>query len=491
MQSALCRGRVLAGLRSGINSVRCISEINTKEPAAPSVKTAIPGPKSLAIKEDMEKVHQTTSIKFFIDYEASFGNYAVDADGNQLLDTFMQISSLPLGYNHPELVAMAKDPRFIAALVSRPALGAWPRTDFGESIKKSLAAVAPSGLTHCQTMLCGTSANENALKTAFIKYQTNKRGGKSPTKEDLDSCMDQKLPGTPNLSVLGFHGSFHGRSLAMLSVTRSKAIHKVDIPGFNWPIAHFPRFKYPLEDNKEHNQKEDENCLAEVQRLIEERKKQNNDVAAVIVEPIQSEGGDYHASAGFFAGLQKICAKHGVTFIVDEVQTGGGSSGTFWAHEQWNLPSPPDMVTFSKKLLIGGYYYKDSYRINEPYRIFNTWLGEPTKLIALEKVIEVIKRDGLVKKTKAIGVELKNGLHQLSKQFPDKVGNVRGMGTLCAFDMPSAESRDELIATALINGLHIGGCGDFTVRFRPCLLFEKKHSDATLDILIKSLKQLK
>lgn len=83
-----------------------------------------------------------------------------------------------------------------------------------------LCQVAPKGLTHCQTMLCGSSANENALKTAFIYYQTKKRGNKSPTLEDLNSCMQQKLPGTPNLSVLGFNGSFHGRTLALLSITR-------------------------------------------------------------------------------------------------------------------------------------------------------------------------------------------------------------------------------------------------------------------------------
>lgn len=472
-------------------SARCASTIATSEPAAPSVKTAIPGPKSNALKDAMEKVHQTTSVKFFIDYEASFGNYLVDADGNQLLDPFMQISSLPLGYNHPELVALAKDPRLMTALVSRPALGGYPRTDFADLVANSLGKVAPPGLSHVQTMLCGTSANENALKTAFIQYQTKKRGGKPPTQQDLDSCMSQKKPGTPSLSVLGFEGAFHGRSLTMLSVTRSKAIHKVDIPAFDWPIARFPRYKYPLKNNVEYNRKQDQDCLANVKELIEEWKRKDNEVAAVIVEPMQSEGGDFHGSPDFFKGLQKVCQDNGIAFIVDEVQTGGGCSGTFWAHEQWNLPTSPDIVTFSKKVLIGGYYYKDSFRINEPYRIYNTWMGEPTKLVVLEKVIEIIQRDGLVKKNKEIGQYLQKSLHQLASSHSNKVLNVRGMGTLCAFDMPDAAIRDKLINTAITNGLHIGGCGDVAVRFRPSLIFEKKHVDIATDLLNKTLNQLK
>ncbi|KAI1725017.1 aminotransferase class-III domain-containing protein [Ditylenchus destructor] len=439
----------------------------------------------------MEKVHQATSVKFFVDYEKSFGNYIVDADGNQLLDPFMQISSLPLGYNHPELIALAKDPRLMTALVSRPALGGYPRTDFADLITNSLRKVAPPGLTHVQTMLCGTSANENALKTAFIQYQTKKRGGKSPTQQDLDSCMVQRKPGTPSLSVLGFEGAFHGRSLAMLSVTRSKAIHKVDIPAFDWPIARFPRYRYPLESNIEHNRKQDEDCLAHVKELIQEWKQKNNDVAAVIVEPIQSEGGDFHASSDFFKRLQKICQDNGIAFIVDEVQTGGGTSGTFWAHEQWNLPTSPDIVTFSKKVLIGGYYYKDNFRINEPYRIYNTWMGEPTKLVVLEKVIEIIQRDGLVQKTKEVGQHLQDSLHQLASSHSNKVLNVRGMGTLCSFDMPDSAIRDKLLNTAIANGLHIGGCGDLAVRFRPALIFEKKHVDVSMDLLNKALKLLK
>ncbi|TMS38062.1 hypothetical protein L596_004870 [Steinernema carpocapsae] len=480
---------LVPGRQIALHNSRSLSGIATSEPSHPNVSTAIPGPKSKALKAKMDPIHQTPSVKMFVDYEKSFGNYLVDADGNQLLDVYMQISSLPLGYNHPEMVKCASDPRLITSIVSRPALGSFPRHDFPAMIEKALISVAPKGLTSVQTMLCGTSANENALKTAFIHYQTRKRGG-PPRLQDLESCMTQDQPGTPNLSVLSFNGAFHGRSLACLSITRSKPVHKVDIPALDWPIANFPRYMYPLEKHETHNQKQDEQCLGQVEKLIEVRKKEQRDVAAVIVEPIQSEGGDHHGSPNFFKRLQSVCKKHGVVFIVDEVQTGGGPTGSFWAHEQWNLESPPDMVIFSKKMITGGYYFKEELRVNEPYRIYNTWMGDPSKLVVLEKALEVIKRDGLVEKTKNVGENLLAGLQKLEAAYPQQVSNTRGVGTYCAFDLKDAKTRDQLIEACITEGLHIGGCGDASIRFRPALVFDQKHLDLTLEILNKAAKKV-
>lgn len=114
---------------------------------------------------------------------------------------------------------------------------------------------------------------------------------------------------------------------------RSKPVHKVDIPAFDWPISKFPRYMYPLEKHEGHNQKQDEACLENVRQLIESRKKENRDVAVLIVEPIQSEGGDHYASPQFFQGLQKICQEHGIAFIVDEV----GCCGSMGLNQNHNL----------------------------------------------------------------------------------------------------------------------------------------------------------
>ncbi|VDL64227.1 unnamed protein product, partial [Nippostrongylus brasiliensis] len=268
-------------------------------------------------------------------------------------------------------------------------------------------------------------------------------------------------------------------------------VHKsfVDIPAFDWPIAKFPRYKYPLADNKAFNEEEDRRCLKDVQEKITEWKKKNHDVAAIIVEPIQAEGGDNYGSPAFFKQLQKIAADNGVCFIVDEVQTGGGGTGDMWAHSHWNLDSPPDIVTFSKKLITGGYFYKDEFRIKEGYRIYNTWMGDPSKLFLLQKVIEVVKRDGLIAKTKQVGELFQRELAHLQANHSTKLSQARGLGTFAAVDFPSAAVRDQLVEKAINLGLHCGGCGEKSLRFRPSLVYDKKHVEITFDLLDKALKQ--
>ena len=145
------------------------------------------------------------------------------------------------------------------------------------------------------------------------------------------------------------------------------------VPSFNWPQVPFPQLKYPLEENIGVNRREEERVLELVEKTIKEW---SSPVAALIIEPIQSEGGDNHASASFFRGLRDITKQQGVLFIVDEVQTGVGSTGTFWAHEKWGLEKgeEPDIVTFSKKFQAAGWYFNNDKLIpNKPYRQFNTW----------------------------------------------------------------------------------------------------------------------
>lgn len=206
--------------------------------------------------------------------------------------------------------------------------------------------------------MCGSCSNENAFKNMFIAYRRKQRGENIDfSNSELESCMINKSPGSPELSILSFKGAFHGRTLGALSTTHSKSIHKLDIPAFDWPIASFPQYKYPLKDNVRENAKEDERCLAEVEDLINDFKKRGKDVAGIIVEPIQSEGGDNEASNKFFQKLQRIGRKNGAALLMDEVQTGGGATGKMWCHEHFDLDGPPDIVTFSKKMQLGGYFH--------------------------------------------------------------------------------------------------------------------------------------
>lgn len=149
--------------------------------------------------------------------------------------------------------------------------------------------------------------------------------------------------------------------MGVLSTTHSKYIHKIDVPAFDWPVASFPLYKYPLETNERENNEEDRRCLAEVEDLIVQYKKKDIPVAGIVVEPIQAEGGDNEGSPSFFQNLQRIAKKHGAALLIDEVQTGGGPTGKFWCHEHFNLDCPPDLVTFSKKMMIGGYYFGEDF----------------------------------------------------------------------------------------------------------------------------------
>ncbi|XP_022820144.1 4-aminobutyrate aminotransferase, mitochondrial-like [Spodoptera litura] len=466
-----------------------------QEPPGPLIKTEIPGPKSKELFKEMMDIQQCGSVQLFGNLEKSAGNYFADVDGNLFLDVYTQISSIPLGYNHPALLNAFRCDREVRALVNRPALGVFPSDDWPKKLRNVLLAVAPPGLKHVMTMMCGACSNENAFKAAFILYCTRKRGGKTTfTDEEIQTALLNIPPGAPDLSIMSFkglynNGAFHGRTLGSLATTRSKAIHKLDFPSFEWPVARFPEYRYPLEAFKCENEQQDRECLADVEEQFD-RWEKKRPIAGVIIEPIQAEGGDIHASPEFFQELQKICKRRGAAFILDEVQTGCGPTGKMWCHEHFNLPSPPDLVTFSKKMLTGGFYFKPEYLPPQPLRIFNTWMGDPSKLIMLEQVIKIIKSQNLLQLVEQTGNVLKCGLHCLETEFCFMINSVRGRGTFLAFDAATPELRDNIVKTLKQNGVLGGACGICTIRLRPALIFRPEHAELFLEILRKTLRQL-
>ncbi|KAK9882647.1 hypothetical protein WA026_022515 [Henosepilachna vigintioctopunctata] len=469
---------------------RCFSGV-PGEPNGPHIKTSIPGPRSKALLAELNEIQQTGSVQLFADYSNSIGNYLIDADGNILLDSFTQISTLPVGYNHPELLNVFKQENTLKALINRPALGVFPGDYWPSLLKDVLLSISP-GLSQVTTMMCGSCSNENAYKNLFIRYQKIARGGDITFTEDEESsCMINMPPGSPKLSLLSFHGAFHGRTFGALTTTHSKAIHKLDIPAFDWPIAHFPKYKYPLEDNARDNKAEDEKCLAEVEELFEQYKKKGIPVAGIVVEPIQSEGGDNEASSEFFQGLQNIAKKNGAGLLLDEVQTGCGATGKMWCHEHFNLSSPPDIVTFSKKMQIGGYFHTAEMRPDQPYRVFNTWMGDPGKIFLLKAVIKVINQNNLLNNVQITGAKLKSGLHKLEQEYSNLINSVRGRGTFLAFNAPSQKLRDDIMNSLKKKGIQSGGCGKQAIRLRPALIFQEKHADIYLDCLRQVLQEMK
>lgn len=406
------------------------------------------------------------------------------------LNSYAQIASIPVGYSNPSLHKAAFSEQMASALINRPALGNFPSNDWAEILKTGILTVAPKGLDQVFTAMAGSDANETAYKAAFMWRRQHERGGAHVefSEEDIASSMLNQAPGAPQLSILSFKTAFHGRLFGSLSTTRSKAIHKLDIPAFDWPQATFPLLKYPLEDYVEENKKAEAEALADVERLITTH---HLPPCAVVIEPIQSEGGDNHASPAFFRGLRALTKKHNVLMIVDEVQTGVGATGKFWAHDHWDLETPPDMVTFSKKAQTAGYYFGNpELRPNKPYRQFNTWMGDPARAILFRAIIQEIERLDLVTNTAKVGDYLYSGIESLAKLYPGQFMNLRGkgQGTFIAFDNPR---RDEFLKVAKSFGVNIGGSGEKAVRLRPMLIFQQHHADILLDAMEKIVKSFK
>ncbi|KAF5682190.1 4-aminobutyrate aminotransferase [Fusarium circinatum] len=398
------------------------------EANGPEVKTEIPGPKGVALQKELDAHLDTRTVNIMCDYEKSQGNYLVDVDGNTFLDAYSQIASIPVGYNNPGVLK-----------------------------------VAPRGAPYVWMAMSGTEANESAYKAAFIWYRRRKVW----TEEELRTCMLNQSPGSPDLAVLSFKSGFHGRMFASLATTRTKTLHKLDIATFKWPQAPFPLLEYPLEDHIEDNKKEEQRCLDEVKRLLDSW---HCPVAAIVVEPIQSEGGDNHASPEFFKSLQKITKDRGMVFIVDE-----------------DLPSPPDIITFSKKFQAAGYYFSNpELRPEVALRLFNTWLGDPCRAVLAKGIVEEIESRNLVQQAAEVGTYIREKLAELAAIKPKEFGNVRGSGTIIAWDLESAEARNNIIAALRRRGVIVGSSGDRSIRLRPMLIFEKKHAD----ILVNALKEV-
>ena len=432
-----------------------------------------------------QNVHETLSkhmlvdgFDFVLDLKKSKGCQIYDSKtGKYFLDCFSFFASAPLGCNHPKL----SNPEFIKKIgkvaVNKPTNSDIYTVEIAEFVDSFTKHVVPDYFTHLFFISGGALAIENGLKTAFDwKVRKNIEKGKS-----------EKL-GT---QIIHFKEAFHGRSGYTLSMTNTFNQDKIKyFTKFNWPRIINPKITFPLNEGNLRAVKETETqAVSQIEAAVE---KNPDDIAALVIEPIQGEGGDNHFRKEFFHELRRLCDEHEIMFILDEVQSGVGLTGKMWAYQHYDFK--PDILAFGKKTQVCGIMVnkrvdeiKDNvFKVSS--RLNSTWGGNLVDMVRCQKYLEVIAEENLVKNAEVQGKRLKQGLEEIQDKYPNFISNARGLGLMCAFDLPNPEKRDELKNNLYKNGLIVIGCGEKTIRYRPPLIISSEEIDDSLDILDKTLK---
>lgn len=440
-------------------------------PCTPRVSTELPGPRARAAmvrgQFDMQSIYRAA----IVDDGASLGTTLVDVDGNAFLDLFASFALGALGYNHPSMVQTAASPEFVRAAINPTSTPFVTTEGWLDFIHEMETRWAPRGMGKMFCVDGGGEGVESALKAAFIAHGENRRVGAGGPRNPLELSAEAQAAWMDNAGtdalLISFSGAFHGRGLGPMSATHSKLIHKADLPAFPWPTAPFPANRWPREKYAEDNARAEAESLAAVERLLDANA---GKVAAVLVEPIQSEGGDRHASPAFFQALQKMVSAAGASLVLDEVQTGVGITGTLWFHEQLNLPTPPDFVCFGKKMQMGGFFATLAKDVRQFGRMYQTRNGDRARAMLALTTLRAIADGNLLNHVRETGGAFLQGLQALEARFPTLVSEPRGKGFLLAFDLPTAASRDDFLARCMRRGVFASYTGTRSVRLRPHLI---------------------
>lgn len=404
------------------------------------------------------------------DIEKSIGNFLYDKKNNKLLlDAFSFIASNPLGHNHPKLCDPDFERKLLKVAKVNPSNSDILCEEYVDFLETFFSVAVPSYFRDSFFIAGGTLAVENALKTAFDwKYRKLLERGIKVNYNDL--------------KVVHFKNAFHGRSGYCLTLTNTADPRKYDLfPKFpNWPRLTAPALheKYSHGDQMVRDAKFLNNALDVIEC-------QGNECAAIIIEPIQGEGGDNHFSREFHKNLRWIADHKEMLLIYDEVQTGVGLTGKMWAHQLYDVV--PDVISFGKKMQVCGILSGARVRevknnvFEEKSRINSTWGGNLVDMVRSQRYLEIIKEDNLVENARVVGEYLLTQLKGLG------VENVRGAGLMCSFDLPTTQERNAVVERCISNGLFILGCGTHSVRVRPSLTFCKTECDLLIDILKRSL----
>lgn len=416
-----------------------------------------------------------------LDLEKSKGVYLYDSKYDRnLLDFFTCFASLPLGYNHPK---MTDDQDFIKdlllAALTNPSNSDIYTTQYANFVDTFARVAVPDYLPHAFFIAGGSLAVENTLKVA-MDWKIQKNFQKGYTRE----------VGT---KILHFKEAFHGRSGYTMSLTNTDPAKTALFAKFDWPRVSNPKIVFPFTDaGYEDLKKREELCYNQIKQAFKDNP---DEICAIIIEPIQAEGGDNHFRQEFFETLRLLCDENECLLIYDEVQAGVGITGKFWAHQHFGEKARPDMVSFGKKMQVCGILAGkkvdeiETNCFNVPSRINSTWGGNLTDMVRATKVLQIIEEDQLVEHVATTGDYFLSKLAEISQEFKG-VSNVRGRGFMCAFDLPTRKHRDDFMKTGMTKNVLFLGCAEKSIRFRPALVMDKDSVNKGIEAIKVTLKEI-
>ena len=424
---------------------------------APRIRTELPGPRAREIiARDDAVVSPSLTRAYPLVAESADGVWVTDVDGNVFCDFAAGIAVASTGHAHPRVVAAIKEQA--ERLIHIAA------TDFYEprylEFTERLAAIAPFD-EKARVFLTdsGTEAVEGAIKLA--RYHTHRPG------------------------IIAFEGAFHGRTMGSLSLTNSKVKQRAGF-GPLIPMVHhapFPRVRAWREGTGGDGSAE----LEVLRRSILGRIIAPSDVAAIVVEPVQGEGGYFPAPAAFLQGLREICDEHGILLVVDEIQSGMGRTGRWWAIQHAGVE--PDIVTTAKGIAsgmpIGAFIARDSVWTWPPGAHGSTFAGNPVCAAAGLATLGLIE-DGLMANATAMGERLVAGLQEVAAGSR-AVRDIRGLGLMVGIEFQAHEQANAVERAAFEAGLLVLECGESTLRMCPPLVVDADTVDLAVRIFGESL----
>jgi len=427
----------------------------------------------------------------------SHHSYLRDVEGHDFLDLSGFFGTSVVRFDHPRIRDNAFLEQMAKIAMYRPSLADFWTTDMADFINTFRKIAVPSYMHHLFFIDGGTLAVENALKAAFDwKVRLNMQKG-------LIKGDPQEVNQPLGTKIIHFEKAFHGRSGYALSMTHTADARKYKyFPKFDWFRIVAPTLRF---DNDGHVSNQDEVVRLQKDALNTLRnilKSHADDIAAIIIEPIQCEGGDRHLPVEFFNNLRELADENDVLLIYDEVQTGCGSTGKMWAHEHFGPDARPDLLAFCKKVQVGGVManYERMSRIpenvfgNEEHcksRLNSTWGGNAVDMFRCKVFLEIIEQENLLQNATIVGQHLLLGIRELCKEFSDIIDNPRGRGLLLAFDGRTPELKTKIWQSFYDTNLLVITCGKQTIRFRPHLDLTREEADEALKRMRIGLANIK